>query len=160
MLKLVVCGFQTGIDQAAARAAKSLGIATSGYMPLGWKTEDGPKPEYAWLYHAIEHESPLYPPRTRANVELAEAVIWLGKGDSAGFACTMKATKTLSKPFWVFPSDRSPKDLATLVRGFGYESINVAGSRESLNPAYKGWVGIGAWAETWLMEAFREIIKD
>lgn len=160
MLKLVISGGQSGCDQAAWRAAKSLGILTFGYMSRGWLTEDGPRPEFAQLYSAIEHESSEYPPRTAANVAIADATIWLGKGDSAGFACTLKATKKHSKPFWVLPMDREPRDLVTLVRGFGYSSLNIAGSRESSNPAYKDWPGLGVWAETWLTEAFWKILND
>lgn len=45
-LTKIISGGQTGVDQAALRAARDLGITTSGTAPLGWITEDGPAP---WL---------------------------------------------------------------------------------------------------------------
>lgn len=46
MLTKVISGGQTGVDQAALRAAKAARIPTGGYAPKGWLTEDGPAP---WL---------------------------------------------------------------------------------------------------------------
>ena len=46
MLKRVISGGQTGVEQVALRAAKALGIETGGWAPIGWKTEEG---ESAWL---------------------------------------------------------------------------------------------------------------
>jgi len=45
-LACVVSGGQTGVDQAALRAARASGIATGGWAPKGWATEAGPAP---WL---------------------------------------------------------------------------------------------------------------
>lgn len=42
----VISGGQTGVDQAALRAARASGIVTGGFAPKGWATEDGPAP---WL---------------------------------------------------------------------------------------------------------------
>ena len=42
---VIVSGGQTGADQAAWRAARTAGIATAGFMPLGYLTEDGPRPD-------------------------------------------------------------------------------------------------------------------
>jgi predicted Rossmann-fold nucleotide-binding protein len=39
MLTRVISGGQTGVDQAALRAAKTRGIATGGFAPKGWLTE-------------------------------------------------------------------------------------------------------------------------
>ena len=47
MLSFVISGGQTGVDQAALRAARTAGIPTGGFAPLGWSTEDGPAP---WLH--------------------------------------------------------------------------------------------------------------
>jgi hypothetical protein len=46
MLERVISGGQTGVDQAALRVAKAIGLATGGWAPLGWETEDGPA---SWL---------------------------------------------------------------------------------------------------------------
>ena len=59
----VTSGGQTGVDAAALRVAKSLGIPTGGWMTKGWKTLDGPRPEYAALYGMRESESSRGPGR-------------------------------------------------------------------------------------------------
>ena len=46
MIGKIISGGQTGVDQAALRAAKACGIPTGGWAPKGWRTEDGPAP---WL---------------------------------------------------------------------------------------------------------------
>jgi hypothetical protein len=40
MLERVISGGQTGVDQAALRAAQACGLETGGYAPLGWETEE------------------------------------------------------------------------------------------------------------------------
>ena len=50
MLQRVISGGQTGVDQAALRAAKAAGLETGGWMPLGWLTEECPRPEFGELY--------------------------------------------------------------------------------------------------------------
>src|SRR3954467_11618801 len=83
MLELVTTGGQTGADQAGWRAAKLLGLATGGWMPMGFRTEgrlddegmpgpDESHPEFAELYGARAHESLEYRVRTRANVGEAD----------------------------------------------------------------------------------------
>ena len=49
MIDRVISGGQTGADQAGWRAAKASGIPTGGWMPKGFLTEDGPRPEFAGL---------------------------------------------------------------------------------------------------------------
>ncbi len=57
----IISGGQNGTDIAALEAAKMLGFLTSGCMPKGWKTLDGPKPEYQELYNMVEHTRADYP---------------------------------------------------------------------------------------------------
>jgi hypothetical protein len=82
MLDRIVSGGQTGADQAGWRAAKAAGIPTGGWMPLGFLTEDGPRPEFAGLYGAEECPTADYPARTRRNVIDSSATIWFGTLDS------------------------------------------------------------------------------
>jgi hypothetical protein len=67
MIGKIICGGQTGVDQAALRAARACGIQTGGWAPRGFRTDDGPAP---WLadFGLREHPSADYPDRTRANV--------------------------------------------------------------------------------------------
>jgi predicted Rossmann-fold nucleotide-binding protein len=88
----VISGGQTGVDIAALRAAKALGIPTGGTMPKGWRTLAGPRPEYRDLYGMVEHMSESYAPRTYANAAAADVTIRIAANfGSAGEICTAKA---------------------------------------------------------------------
>lgn len=54
----VISGGQNGADIAGVRTARRYGIPTGGTMPAGFKTLDGPRPQYADLYSICEAESP------------------------------------------------------------------------------------------------------
>ncbi len=99
MLERVCSGFQTGADIAGVDAAKECGIKTGGWIPNGFITQDGPKPEYAELYGAQEHKSNKYPPRTYQNVKDSDGTIRFAIDfESAGEICTLKAIKQYDKP--------------------------------------------------------------
>jgi hypothetical protein len=68
MLDKIITGGQTGADQTGVRSAKAFGIPTGGFMPLGFRTEDGPRPEFAELYGAVVTATDNYCVRTEANV--------------------------------------------------------------------------------------------
>ncbi len=179
MIDLLVCGFQTGADIGGARAAKALGIPTDGWMPRGYLTEDGPRPDYATEFGAREHESPDYPPRTRANVALADLSLIFNVGEhwSRGTRLAAGAAQEQRKPFAVVELTRTPRgftvdnltrpgsirliwwhvsdnaDAVARIRGHiereGVGSLNVAGNRESTTR------GIGAWVEAFMVEVLR-----
>jgi predicted Rossmann-fold nucleotide-binding protein len=44
MIKKIISGGQTGVNQAALDAARKLNIAHGGWIPKGRKTENGPLP--------------------------------------------------------------------------------------------------------------------
>lgn len=157
ILERVISGGQTGADQAGWRAAKAAGIVTGGWMPRGFLTEDGPRPEFAGMYGAREHESREYLPRTRQNVADAHATLIFGDVSSSGSRATMKAVKAISLYGWlnVDPSGRGtnwrPSQVAEWIDRNPIEVLNVAGNRESSAP------GIGRWVEAYLAEVFRLI---
>lgn len=158
MIEMVCSGFQSGADIGAIKAAHAAGIRTTGYLPKGFKTEYGPKPEYAALYGAMEHPDESYPPRTAANVELADVTVWFGPGDSSGYWCTRKAAERLGKPFWEVAKDQTsiqlPKDLVMFLKRDGVKSINCAGSRGSKAP------DLEARVERFLAAVFRLMQKE
>ena len=89
MLKLI-SGGQTGADISGVRAAKAKGYATGGILPRGFRTQIGPKPEYALEYGMTEHSSWSYAPRTFENVKNADGTIRIAKYfESAGEALTV-----------------------------------------------------------------------
>jgi hypothetical protein len=54
VLEKIISNGQTGLDQAGWRAARAAGIPTGGWMPKGFLTEDGPHPEFAEDFGALE----------------------------------------------------------------------------------------------------------
>lgn len=134
--KLIISGGQTGADQGALIAAKSLGIPTGGFAPKGWKTELGPNFELGFLYGLKEHKSASYPPRTRANVEVSNATIIFGR-TSAGSNLTARFCAQLAKlHLWVInPADETEQlRLQHWLRDFTPSILNCAGNRESKFP--------------------------
>lgn len=123
-------------------------------MPKNYMTEDGPRPDFAELFGALEHESPLYPPRTLANAGEATLTIWVGSGDTAGRICTSRAVAKVGARWETVlsPVDPTPVELADLIRSGGHARINVAGPRESSRR------GIGERSEVYLFEVFRRAL--
>ncbi len=161
MIAKVVSGAQTGVDIAALRAARSLGIPTGGTMPRGWRTLDGPRPGYAALYGAVEHWSPKYTWRTLVNVEVADLTVLVAVDfGSPGSLCTMKAIEQTKRP-WVdiiLRADMTPNAYSMLDAEREVQRIagrlrrpivlNVAGNSERRAP------GIEAAAEVLLRGLF------
>jgi predicted Rossmann-fold nucleotide-binding protein len=85
-IELVIGGGQTGADQAGWRAAHAAGIPTGGSMPRGFLTVQGPRPEFAATFGAVELEAPDYPPRTRANVRDSDGTLIFGNPATRGGA--------------------------------------------------------------------------
>lgn len=151
MLDRVVTGGQTGVDQAALRAARAAGIPTGGWAPLGWLTENGPAP---WLadFGLVECPEPGYPARTRANVRDSAGTLWLGSVDSRGFAATHDAALALGRPFHIaYRGVSRPAGVRDWVVVNAVWTLNVAGNRESVSP------GIGDRAERFLLAVFRRL---
>ena len=77
MIEKLITGGQSGAEQEAWASARRAGVATGGYMPRGFATEDGANPRLGALYGAIEF--PLDDAtRSRANLRRADALLWLG----------------------------------------------------------------------------------
>jgi hypothetical protein len=96
----IISGMQTGADTGSLEAARDCAFPTGGYVPKGFLTLDGPKPELAQLYHLVEYGEG-YKPRTWKNVETANLTLrFYTNKDSAGEKCTMNAIKHFRKPFY------------------------------------------------------------
>jgi hypothetical protein len=81
---------KSGADIAGLKAAKDFGLETGGWIPKGFKTLDGPRPEYAELYNIKEIDSYSYKVRTWANVKDSDATVRFAKDfKSSGEICTM-----------------------------------------------------------------------
>ena len=85
-LQKVISGGQTGADRAGLIAAHSMGMKTGGFMPRGFRAEDGNHPEFADKFDIQEHRSAEYPPRTALNVQMSDGTIrfatnWRTRGE-------------------------------------------------------------------------------
>jgi len=99
MLTKVISGCQTGVDEAALQAAFDRGIETGGYIPKGYKTLKGPRPDLAKKYKLIEHSSSSYKERTWDNVALSDGTLrFANKFTSPGERCTYNAIQNYKKP--------------------------------------------------------------
>ena len=127
-LRKLISGGQTGADQQGLIEGRRLGLATGGWVPKGWRTEDGPAP---WLaeFGCREHALSSYAPRTEANVRDADITLWFGNIGSPGYLCTQRAARKYYKQFIDNPTHTLVQSLAE-----SWESFNVAGNRLSKNP--------------------------
>ena len=140
MLDRIVSGGQTGADQAGWRAARASGIATGGWMPEGFMTEAGLRPDFAEMVGAVELPGGGYPERTRANVRDSDATIWFGDPDSPGGRTTLRACTGFGKPVYLVNEVLTQSaDVAAWIETEKVRVFNVAGDRESTKP------GIGAF---------------
>jgi hypothetical protein len=156
MIQRVLSGGQTGVDQAALRAAKACGIRTGGHAPAGWKTEAGPMPSLA-DYGLMQCLSPNYAERTRLNVADSDATLILTDRTplTGGTLLTMNLADR-TRHCWVSVLHPKGTDKFAFVVGQAEiwlrqtqpEGLNVAGPRESRHP------GIGALAEAFLVDLF------
>jgi hypothetical protein len=153
-LRRVISGGQTGADQAGLRAAKAAGYATGGMMAKGFRTEEGPRPEFRELYGMFESRFEGYEHRTRFNIRNADGtvVFYFGRADG-GTALTITGCKALSLPHQTceWPEAGTmfhpqPSLVASWIRDYGIRVLNVAGNRESKSP------GIGAAVEAYMTE--------
>ena len=101
IISRIISGGQTGVDEAALRAARARGVPTGGTMPRGFKTLAGPRPEFRELYGMVEHASDKYPPRTRANVEASDVTVRIAWNlRTLGELATALACRQADKPMF------------------------------------------------------------
>lgn len=171
MIEKVISGGQTGADQGGWRAAKRAGISTGGWMPKGFLTEDGPRPDFAEWYGAQEYHSEAYPPRTRHNLayvadEAGAAVVFdanptMSPGTKClvgahtdlirrGMSCSLTVIKVIRDgvEFRVANEAYGPPWVVRAIRNARATRLMVAGNRESSAS------GIGAWVERYLSDVF------
>lgn len=149
MIEKIISGGQNGVDQAALRAARRLGIATGGWAPHGWKTHDGAAP---WLadYGLVEHPGD-YPARTAANVYDSDATVRIARNFfTPGERCTMRAILCFERPHLDLHVDHlihGHHELLRFITDHNVRVLNIAGNSEKTAP------GIGALVERFLVDA-------
>jgi hypothetical protein len=154
-MRKIVSGGQTGVDQAALRAAVACGLAIGGWCPPGRVSEDGKIPDFYPLKETPEERSQdaLDIPRsqrTEWNVRDSDAtlVLWPGTfhkpdpGTRYTVDCVLRYKKHL---LICDPAEQRDVDRAVewIIRN-NIETLNVSGPSESTSP------GVGALAERFI----------
>lgn len=140
----IISGGQSGADQGGLEAAKQLGIPTGGWMPRGFLTESGLRPEFADLYGMLECPEVEYSPRTETNVVDGDGTVIFGDVILIASRTTQGFCVKHRKPCHVV-SWRSgqpvPLDAAAGFRRWISENnvriLNVAGNYESRQPGIR-----------------------
>lgn len=153
-VRRIISGGQTGADIGGLRAGKSLGMETGGTAPQGFRTDAGPNTSLRDTFGLDEHSSRNYRPRTKKNVDDADATIVFRREGvvSKGSQETIDYAEKTGKPVKVIDTD-DPAEAARQVREFVDEhkptTLNIAGHRE------RSLQGIGRFVERTLQDAFR-----
>jgi Circularly permutated YpsA SLOG family len=140
----IISGGQSGADLGGLWAGKALGIETGGAMPRGFRTEAGPRHNYAALFGMRETSSSSYWSRTRQNViESDGTVIFSGSSLAGGSLLTKRLCDDIGKPCCVlaFPATSDQHKLfADWLALHRIQVLNVAGNRESQSPGIEEFV--------------------
>jgi hypothetical protein len=139
MLTKIISGGQTGADKGALMAAKFMGIPTGGWMPKGFWTERGARPEYAKEYGMTECGASGYKLRTSLNVRFSDGtLIFAGKLNSAGTRMTEYLARWHGLPLESMDvgvgDGMSVEQAVRWIKSNGVRTLNVAGNRESVCP--------------------------
>jgi hypothetical protein len=144
-LKKIISGGQNGADQAGLFVGKRFGLETGGWMPLGFKTLDGPRPEFAELYGVQEHASTNYPERTYQNISMSDGTVrFAADFNSRGEICTLRGLKSKQKPYFDVDLTDPPNtsEFVDWLCKHDIETLNVAGNAENTYlGAYRKSVG-------------------
>jgi len=152
LVKKIVSGGQTGVDQAALDVAIQLGIPHGGWCPKGRRSERG---RIHARYQLSEVEATDYSVRTEQNVIDSDATLILydGPGLSRGTRLTGQFARKHDRPMLKIDL-RNSQSILTIpaiqdwIQQQEIEVLNVAGPRESTVP------GIGERVRLFLNDVF------
>lgn len=137
----IVSGAQTGADRGGLDAAVYCGLQCGGWVPKGWKAEDGVIPEEYRCLGLRETGSDDYTVRTEANVVDSDATVILCKGNPTGGSLkTVEFAEKHLRPYLVVDLNRGRTAAADAIVAWlkcvdaDEGVLNVAGSRESKSP--------------------------
>jgi hypothetical protein len=129
----IISGGQTGADIGGLVGAKSVGIATGGYAPRGYKTEAGPQSETLKAFGLVALPSPNYKHRTKQNVFSSDATLIIATDTvSDGTRLTIEYCREFDKPCLVVdPTEDSLELIRDFLDVHKPRILNIAGNRES-----------------------------
>jgi len=165
-LTKVISGEQTGVDQAALRAAKDCGLEIGGWCPPGRACESGVIPAEFPLQETPSDRSPDAPDvprsqRTEWNVRDSDGtlVIILNDGNrsgcptisDAGTMWTVECVGRYKRPLLVcvLENGTASENIQQWLRTNPISTLNVSGPSESTSP------GIGEKVYALLIQVFR-----
>lgn len=139
MIKKIVSGGQTGVDQAALETALKLGLPYGGWCPKGRLAENGTIPP---KYSLTETESNDYSVRTKLNIRDSDGTLILTPRNiediTDGTLLTIQEVKEKKKPFLIINLSKNPDPEIELIvqwsRKNNIKVLNIAGPRESQSP--------------------------
>jgi putative molybdenum carrier protein len=149
----IISGGQTGVDQAALRAAKACGLATGGWCPPGRACESGVIPPEFPLQETERERSPKAADvprsqRTEWNVRDSDATLVVrSSGASHSEAATeeeldpgtdwaVQCAARYKRPLLVCDVDdpEAPKKIQEWLGTLSISTLNVAGPSEGTSP--------------------------
>lgn len=151
-LRKIISGGQTGSDVAGLQAAQACGLDTGGWMPKGFRTLNGNRPQQAELFDMKEHSSASYKDRTWDNVKDSDATIRLATNfNSPGEKCTLKAIQAHDKPHLDINMNTPIPipDAVKWIREKKIRVLNIAGNAEQTSP------GIEEKVREYLIQVFQ-----
>jgi len=137
MLKKVISGGQTGVDQAALRAARYLDISTGGWGPHNWMTEYGENKNLLSSFglRADRFDPSTYKVRTESNIDAADGTLILTWGlSSPGTNLSKSLCKKHKTHYLVMDNIHSGVavyEVVQWIKNHDIRILNVAGPRES-----------------------------
>lgn len=166
----IISGGQTGVDQAALRAAQQCGIETGGWCPPGRISESGIIPDRFSLTETPEERSTKVPDiprslRTEWNVRDSDATLVLRQllpvelpDKGVGTLWTLECAILYGKPLLVCdpndPGGKKAQMVREWIKAQEVEILNVAGPSESSQP------GIGQMAEAFMQAVLSPILFE
>lgn len=164
IIKKIISGGQTGVDQAALRVALDSGIEIGGWCPPGRNCENGKIPSEYTLKETENDRSPSAPniprsQRTEYNVRDSEGTLVikpLGLKNNKGTEWTIKCCQNYEKPYLVI--DPYKKDSMPLISDWIKRNqiriLNVAG------PSEKAFSGINHQTQTLLHQLLFDKVNE
>jgi hypothetical protein len=158
VLTKVISGGQTGVDQAALRAAQACGLAVGGWCPPGRECESGRIPEDLPLVETPDDRAPGAPDvprsmRTEWNVRDSDATLVLrrpGTADDPGTEWSLRCAARYGRPLLVCDPGKpgTVERIMAWLAAMPIRVLNVAGLSEARQS------GIGAEVEAALRAVF------